>query len=347
MSTEVKRIWIDLDNSPHVPFFRPIIEELRARGCSLMLTARDAFQVSELTKMHHIQCKPIGRHYGKNKAMKALGLAIRAAQLLPLALRDRPDLAVSHGSRAQLLAAKLLGIPSVLIADYEHVTHVIRPDWVILPEVVPTPDSSKLAARTLKYPGIKEDVYVPNFQPDPSILGELGVDEREVLVTVRPPATEAHYHNPESERLFSAVMELLGATEGVRAVLLPRNDRQSDEMKREWSEQLDSGKTIIPGRAVDGLNLVWHSDLVISGGGTMNREAAALGVPVYSIFRGKIGAVDRYLEQSRRLILVEKVEDVYRKILLSKRKRSGTPEFTDRAALDSVVKGIATALNDV
>ncbi|MEO5953759.1 MAG: DUF354 domain-containing protein, partial [Chloroflexia bacterium] len=179
-STGFQRVWIDLDNSPHVPFFRPIIEELRVKGYSVLVTARDAFQVTQLTKLHRIQCKTIGRHYGKNKFMKVLGLVVRTAQLLPFVIKGRPDLAVSHGSRAQTLAAKLLGIRSVVIADYEYVSHVTHPDWVIVPEIIPTEVASKLANHVLKYPGIKEDVYVSNFQPDPAILVELGVKSSEI-----------------------------------------------------------------------------------------------------------------------------------------------------------------------
>lgn len=346
MNNGHRRIWIDLDNSPHVPFFRPIIEELRERGYPLVLTARDAFQVSELTKLHHIHCKAIGRHYGKNKFMKGLGLVVRSAQLFSMVVRERPDLAVSHGSRAQMMAAKVLGIPSIVIADYEHVKHVTHPHWAIVPEVISTEVASKLAKRVLKYPGIKEDVYVSNFRPDPAILAELGVKDSEILVTVRPPATEAHYHNPESEKLFSAVMNRLGETEKTRTVLLPRNERQKAEIIRLWSAWLQSGKMIIPGQAVEGLNLIWHSDLVISGGGTMNREAAALGVPVYSIFRGKMGAVDRYLAQNARLVMLETVDDVQRKILIGKRKPSNEPEFGDQSALQAVVNGITTALEN-
>lgn len=345
MKTELKRIWIDLDNSPHVPFFRPIIGELQSRGCSVVLTARDAFQVSELTNLHHLQCKAIGRHYGRNKFMKVVGLLVRSAQLLPFAIRDRPNLAVSHGSRAQIMAAKLLRIPTVLIADYEHARQVIRSDWVIVPEVIPKEVVSRLAKRVLSYPGIKEDVYVSNLRPDPTILAKLGVKESQIIVTVRPPATEAHYHNPDSDKLFSAVMDFLGLAEGTQVVLLPRNVRQRDEIVQRWSMWLQSGKMIIPGQAVEGLNLVWHSDLVISGGGTMNREAAALGVPVYSIFRGTIGAVDRYLSQNGRLVLIDAIEDVQRKIFLTKRKRSNDPGFADRSALQAIVNGIVTALD--
>jgi predicted glycosyltransferase len=346
MVVKAKLVWIDLDNSPHVPFFRPIIDELQANGCALLLTARDAFQVAELTKLHHLKSIAIGRHFGKNPFMKVLGLLVRSAQLLPLVVRERPDLAVSHGSRAQTMVAKLLGIPSVVIADYEHVRHVTHPDWVIVPEVIPTDVARKLAKRVVKYPGIKEDVYVASFQPDPSVLAELRLTPSEIIVTVRPPATEAHYHNPESEKLFTAVIDWLCETEGVRTILLPRNDRQNAEICRRWPEMLQAGKLVIPGHAVEGLNLIWHSDLVISGGGTMNREAAALGVPVYSIFRGKIGAVDRFLAENGRLVLVGTVGEVRENILLIKRRLSRST-FGDRSALQAIVNGILAALDSV
>ena len=344
MRSNVRRIWIDLDNSPHVPFFRPIIEELRKRGYSVTVTARDAFQVSELTKLHQLQCKAVGRHFGKNRVMKVVGLLVRTAQLIPLIIKDRPDLAVSHGSRAQTMVAKILGIRSVVIADYEHVTHVTRPDWLIVPEAIPTEVARRMANFVVKYPGIKEDVYVASFRPDGSLLDRLGLREDEIIVTLRPPATEAHYHNPESEKLFCAVMDLLGATEHVRTVLLPRNDRQKGEIAARWSALLSSRRMVIPEHAVDGLNLVYHSDLVISGGGTMNREAAALGVPVYSIFRGKLGAVDRYLAQTGRLVLVETVKAVGETVSLNKRNRfHQQPAFADRPALRVIVDGITGA----
>ena len=148
------------------------------------------------------------------------------------------------------------------------------------------------------------------------------------MVTVRPPASEAHYHNPKSDDLFHAAIEFLGQKPEVRTVLLPRNERQAASIRNEWPELIKSGKVIIPHHVVDGLNLLWFSDLAISGGGTMNREAAALGVPVYSIFRGAIGGVDRYLSESGRLVLIEKVEDLSSKISLRRWERPEAPART-------------------
>src|SRR6202012_5888249 len=124
----------------------------------------------------------------------------------------------------------------------------------------------------------------------------------------------AHYHNPEAEELFAETLRLLAETPNARAVALPRNAKQGNELRMQWSNVIERGTLIIPATPVDGLNLIWFSDLVVSGGGTMNREAAALGVPVYSVFRGKIGAVDRYLSDQGRLTLIESAQDVPSKI---------------------------------
>lgn len=330
-------VWIDLDNSPHVPFFRPIIDALRRDGFNVAVSARDAYNVVDLVRLHRLEATPIGRHFGKHKAMKVLGLGVRAAQLLPFVARHRPCLALSHGSRAQTLAARLTGIPSMVIADYEHVTHLTRPDWMVFPEVIPDDITRRLAKRVLRYPGIKEDVYASSFVPDAALASELGLADADIVATVRPPATEAHYHSPQSDALFGAAMELLLADARTRIVMLPRNDRQKAEIADRFRGGLQSGKMIVPERAVDGLNLVWLSDLVISGGGTMNREAAALGVPVYSTFRGPTGAVDRFLAAHGRLVLLESVTDVRRRVAVAKRARSEPRAPVARAALDAIV----------
>ena len=343
-----QKIWIDLDNSPHVPFFKPIIDDLHRNGYSTFLTARDCFQVCGLADLMKLEYKKIGRHYGKNVLMKVAGLLIRSSQLMSSVLNEKPDIAVSHGSRSQVLISSLLNIPTVVIADYEHTQAVARPTYVIVPEMIPDSSVKGYSKAVLKYPGIKEDVYVPDFKPDPSILKDLGIQEDEILVTIRPPATEAHYHNPESERLFEETLNFLGEQENVRMVILPRNEKkQTAWVKSNWSALCDSRKIIIPEHVVDGLNLIWHSDLVISGGGTMNREAAALGVPVYSIFRGKIGAVDRYLSENGRLVLLETVEDVRKKIILNKRLRADKIDNSNRKALGKIVEHIETILKEV
>jgi predicted glycosyltransferase len=173
------------------------------------------------------------------------------------------------------------------------------------------------------------------------LRSRLGIAPDALLVTVRPPATEAHYHNPESEKLLTAALNRFVSDRSCRILLLPRNKRQDAQLRSEWTEALASGKILIPGHVEDGLNLIWNSDLVISGGGTMNREAAAMGVPVYSIFRGKIGAVDHYLADQDRLVLLETVEDVQTKIKAVRREALKEPlDGADRPALAAIVRNI-------
>jgi dTDP-4-amino-4,6-dideoxygalactose transaminase/predicted glycosyltransferase len=342
------KIWIDLDNSPHVPFFAPIIEELQRRGHPIVLTARDCFQVQALADLFRLNYTLIGRHFGKNKACKLAGLGVRSAQLIPTVLRERPRLAVSHWSRSQLVVSTALGVPSLLIGDYEFATPsvLIRPTWLMCPDVIPR-SSLKWddPQRILQYPGIKEDVYVPRFVPDPGIRFQLGLQERDVVVTLRPPAREAHYHHQESDELFDAAVEFLRRKTDVRLVVLPRNARQGASLRTQWPDLFASGKMLIPEHVVDGLNLIWHSDLVISGGGTMNREAAALGVPVYSIFRGQIGAVDRYLSAKGRLVLLESVRDVQTRIDAVARTRPAKPQDADTTTLRSIVDQIGAVMD--
>ena len=340
-----KKVWIDLDNSPHVPFFAPIIEELKKRNYSVVITARDAYQVCELADLFHFNYKLVGHHYGKRKILKVYGTAVRALQLLPFASKEKPDIAVSHGSRSQLFASALVGIPCLNIFDYEFTKQLgfIKPTWEMAPEVVASAKGSGL----LTYPGIKEDVYAPQFRPDDAIRSVLWLNKDDIVVTVRPPASEAHYHNPKSDELFSATMKFLGKAPGVKVILLPRNGGQANSIRQTWADLFASGKAVIPDHPVDGLNLIWHSDLVISGGGTMNREAAALGVPVYSIFRGKIGAVDRYLSNNGRLVLVEGIEDVRNKIILNRRPRSLSPKSGDKATLNQITDKIVALVESI
>jgi len=349
-----RKVWIDLENSPHVPFFEPIIRELEARGCEVLLTARDCFQVCELADMAGLSYRTIGHHYGKNLIAKVMGLGIRVLQMTPLILRERPAISVSHGSRSSFVVSAMLGIPSVTIADYEYADHRLttwlgsmRKKWVMTPEVIPSHIFEKNGLpkdHVLHYPGIKEDVYTPFFQPDPSLKDVLGLKPDDIVVTIRPPATEAHYHNPESEKLLMAVFNLLAVSPQVKTVLLPRTPRQEAELRRANPGLFAAERIVVPKRAVNGLDLIWYSDLVISGGGTMNREAAALGIPVYSLFRGTMGAVDKHLAETGKLVLLESEQDVREKLKLVPRSKTLASRSKQRATLEAVVNHISAVM---
>ncbi|MEI6514673.1 MAG: DUF354 domain-containing protein [bacterium] len=342
VSHQAEKIWIDLDNTPHVPFFRPIIRELKARGFDVLVTARDAFQVWELADRMGVDCAKIGRHYGKHKILKGIGLCYRAAQLAPLIQRERPILAVSHGSRSQVILSSLLRIPCVTISDYEHARGlpVFHSTYHIVPDVIPDSAVQGNHGAIFHYPGIKENVYAPDFVPDSILLHELGLRADETIVAVRPPATEAHYRAQLSDVLFDATMSFLLGLPEIRIVLVPRNKKQNDFLAAARPAWFSGDKTIVPSHAVDGMNLLWHSDVVISGGGTMNREAAALGVPVYSIFGGAIGAVDQYLSDIGKLIIIRNPDDLPARLRIRKRDKIQHAVDSDRQTLRTIVSHI-------
>lgn len=336
------KIWVDLDNTPHVPFFLPIIRELERNGHQLILTARDAFQVCELADEKGLPYVKIGHHYGKNRIKKVFGLLWRSLQLAAFFLHQRADVALSHGSRSQILYCNLLRIPTILIADYEHSRTLpfAYPRWAIVPEVLYPVGLSSAGKRIRQYRGIKEDVYVPGFVPDPSLLENLGLHPQEIIVTVRPPADEAHYANPESDLLLFELMKRISQVEGVRSVLLPRNYHQEQLFRAKHPEWFEDNRTVIPPKAIDGLNLLWFSDLAVSGGGTMNREAAALGIPVYSIFRGKMGKVDGMLEREGRLVMIHSPEEIWTKIRFVRREKPHWSDNKPRPAIQDIINHI-------
>ncbi len=329
---EKLKIWIDVDNSPHVPFFLPLIRQMEQAGHEVTITARDCFQTCGLLDMAGRSYTKLGRHYGKNSLMKVAGVLIRALQLYNFGRKTRFSVSASHGSRALILAAYLLGVPMVNFWDYEFSRFgpflKDLPTKQLVPDVIPIEAFDGLK-RTVRYPGLKEEVYLSDFRPDSSIIDQLGIGAASTIVTLRPPATEAHYHSPLSEAIFQNVVRYLEKHDGIAVVLLPRNQAQMQLFAHLTEDR--RRKFIIPEKVVNGLNLIWHSDLVISGGGTMNREAAGLGVPVYSIFGGKIGAVDSFLAEQGKLRIIHEPADV-EEIRIEKSHRH-TDNYTPRQDL--------------
>jgi hypothetical protein len=308
------RIWIDLANSPHVPFFRALIPEFVARGNQVEITARDFAQTVELAAKAGMTPHVIGGHGGGSITGKAGNLVGRGAALRKWA-RDRGfDLAVSHNSYAQIAAAAALGIKTVTLMDYEHqpANHLAfrLASRVIVPRAFPAAELRKYGASVRKvkrYEGTKEDVYLADFMPDRSfadVLRKLGVASEDVLVVVRPPAREALYHRFENE-LFDELLVSLSSRDNAKIILLPRSDAQRLEYeKRSWPN------LIMPRKALDGANLIAFADLVVSAGGTMNREAAALGVPAFSIYGGRWAAIDEELVREGRLQRISTREEI-------------------------------------
>jgi predicted glycosyltransferase len=307
------RIWVDLTNSPHVLVLRPVIEDLRARGAEVRVTARDFAQTVELCERLGIEHEVIGRHRGGRVAAKALGLADRSTALARWARRaGRFDLALGHGSNDVTVAARLLRIPSSTMFDYEWATvqHQVNcrlARAVVVPEAIPPERLDRYGARgkLRRYPGLKEEYYLADFEPDAAVLDELGLDRREPIAVVRTPPSVSLYHRFEND-LFAAVLARL---RGTQTVVLPRVAQQRAQLQG----------FVVPERAIDAQSLVAFADLVVSAGGTMNREAVALGTPVWTTFEGRLGAVDERLIAEGRLRRLARPEQLE----LAKRETGG------------------------
>jgi uncharacterized protein len=302
-------VWIDLTNSPHVLVMRPVIERLRAEGHDVAVTARDFAQTLELCARHGIDCDAIGRHRGGRLAAKAGGLASRSAALVRWARARRRaghapfDIALGHGSNDVTLAAAALRIPSSTMFDYEWATvqHTVNcrlAQGVVVPEAIPAERLRRYgAARKLhRYAGLKEEYYLADFEADDAVLAELALDRARPIVVLRTPPAVSLYHRFEND-LFARVLDRLrraAVHEGVQVVALPRVATQRAELAGIMG-------FVVPEHAVDAQSLVALADLVISAGGTMNREAVALGTPVYTTFEGRLGAVDERLIAQGRL----------------------------------------------
>jgi predicted glycosyltransferase len=313
------RVWVDLTNSPHVLVMRPVIRALERRGAEVLVTARDFAQTLELCERHGIACEPIGHHRGERLAAKGLGLLSRSTALVRWARGRRIDLALGHGSNDVTVAAALLRIPSSTAFDYEwakvqHTVNCRLASAVVVPDVIP-PERLRPYGATAKklrrYPGLKEEYYLADFEPDPAVLSELGLDPTRPIAVVRTPPAVSLYHRFENP-LFGSVLDRL---RGEQTVVLPRTPEQRAEL----------GGFIVPEQAVDAQSLVAYADLVISAGGTMNREAVALGTPVWTTFEGRMGAVDEALIAQGRLGRLTRAEDV----VLEKRA-TGAGERTRR-----------------
>ncbi len=292
------RVWVDLTNSPHVLVMRPLIDVLRARGVEVEVTARDFAQTLALCERLGVKHTPIGRHRGGRVASKAAGLLGRSGALARWARGRRFDLAIGHGSNDITVAAALLRIPSATMFDYEwasaqHHVNCRLAAAVVVPEAIPPERLERYGAagKLGRYPGLKEEYYLAHFEPDAGVLGELGLDARRPLVVVRTPPAVSLYHRFEND-LFAGVLRRL-RDERVQAVVLPRT--------REQHAELAGFGFVVPEGAIDAQSLIALADLVVSAGGTMNREAVALGTPVYTVFEGRLGAVDERLIAEGRL----------------------------------------------
>jgi predicted glycosyltransferase len=306
------RVWVDCTAAAHPLVLRPIVEVLRGRGHDVAITARRYGQTEGLLDRLGLEYESFGEHGGASTAAKGRAVAGRSLALARWARPRRFDLAIAHGSVDVAVVGTLLRIPQAQMQDYEYAGLQRKLAWraarrVIVPDAIPLDRLRAAGAREQKlfrYPGLKEDYYLADFAPDPAVLAGLGLPDlgigpdraadELVLAVVRPPPETSAYHadNP----LYQRLLDRLCADEHAVTVLIPRTERQAEAARARGERSL-----IVPGSAIDAQSLIAYADLVVSAGGTMNREAVALGVPVWTIFSGRMGAVDEELIAAGRL----------------------------------------------
>jgi predicted glycosyltransferase len=297
------KVWIDISAPAHVLVFRPLIALLLEQGDEVEVTTRDYAQTLELLERHGLEAEVIGAHGGRSRVGKAASLFGRLRALKSWAKGRSHDLALAHGSHELTITARRLGIPSATTHDYEYATlqHHLgdrAATKVVVPEAIPPERMARFGVRPpklLQYPGLKEEYYLHDFEPDQGVLDELLVNRDRILVVVRTPPDVSLYHR-RSNPFFPKLLGHLGRESSVQAVVLPRSPEQ-----RDYVRGLELPSVIVPDGAVDAQSLIALADLVVSAGGTMNREAAALGVPVYTTYGGRIGGVDEMLMREGRL----------------------------------------------
>jgi uncharacterized protein len=306
------KVWIDITAPAHVLVFRPLVRLLRERGHEVEITAREFGQTVDLLRLHGLEAEILGRHGGRSALGKAVTMTTRLAELLRWARGRRFDAALAHASHHLTMAARTLRVPSATTFDYEWATvqHQLgcrAANRVLVPEAIPPERLRRYGVgpqKLRRYAGLKEEYYLADFELDPAVPATLGLEPDRVLVVVRTPPDVALYHRHRNP-LFPSLLGRLGRREDVQAVVVPRTHDQ-----RVWLRKLGLPSLVVPERAIDAQSLIAAADLVVSAGGTMNREAVALGVPVYTTFQGRLGAVDEALLREGRLRRLTDPDDV-------------------------------------
>jgi len=325
------RVWVDLTNTAHVVVLRPLVELLEAAGHEVQITARPLSHTLELLDDWGHPYTALGSYGGAGKAGKARAAADRVVRMLRFGRARRFDAALAHGSTDLPVACRVLGIPNATMFDYEfavlqHHVNCRLADRVLVPDAIPAERLARFGARgdkLVRYPGLKEEYYLHGFRPDEGLPARLGVRPGAPLAVVRTPPAYALYLGGAESALLPRVLERLSA-QGAQTVVLPRTPEQADAVA-----SLGVDGVHVARRAVDGCSLVALADLLVSAGGTMNREAAVLGTPVWSMFEGRLGAVDELLVHQGRLRLLRDPDD----IVVTRKDRAAAPPLRDPAEL--------------
>ena len=317
------RIWLDITNSPHVLFFAPIVRELEKKGHKVLITSREHSQTTGLLKLHGMKSTVVGKHAGASLLSKALYVPVRISSLIKCLRNEKIDACVVHQSFYGILAALLLGVKKrVYIFDnekafFQNILAIPFATNVLCPEAI---TQERMFFRKLKkYPGIKEAVYLSDFKPDIKIIRKLGLSAEKKIIVMRPEPYSAAYYSKGKNVLYPLIEEIIEKKKTWQVVVIPRDKKQRNDFKKAFSK-----KIVVAEKAIDALSLMAFADAVVGAGGTMNREAAVLGVPVVSLYQGGLLASDKWLIEKGLMkhtdsVLLADVDD----LISSKRRKTG------------------------
>jgi hypothetical protein len=287
------KIWIDIVNAPHAHFFKGIIRELEKRGYELLITTREFDGLTDILDMLGISYYVVGKHGGSTLEGKLLASVERQHKLAKLIIEEKPDLALYKNSPEAPRVAFGLAIPTIGFADNDTATAVNKlmlpyTKRLVYPKAIDAYDLIKCGADANSlHPinGFPELAHLYGFKPDKQPLRELGLEPYSYIV-MRTEPIKANYFNGDAEKsILEGVIPLLPE---IPIVLFPRTEEQGKRFEK-------FKNVIIPGHIMDSLSLLYYAKLMIGAGGTMNREAIALGTPTISTYPGKLLAITKWL----------------------------------------------------
>jgi predicted glycosyltransferase len=292
-------IWFDFENAPHVLFWRPVMEYFQRQSIGFIVSARDFSYTRNLLQnvdYEYYICREGGTK--NSTSSKYLSVIKRGIELYRFIKGKNAGIACSFGSRAQIMACKLRGIPVISTEDYEYANmlHAKFAKYTLIPKVIPKNRINIPENRLIQYDGYKEDMYMADYTPKDI---DVQVDESKIVVLFRPGDYYSHYQSHDYQSIEKGLLELFrGYREEIFLLVLPRHEEQRSYLADYFSKHNIEHE--FPRTNYFGPDLIWKADMIIGGGGTMLREACLLSVPAYSFFSGKTGAVDEdYVRQGK------------------------------------------------
>ncbi|OGF68261.1 MAG: hypothetical protein A2Y62_02745 [Candidatus Fischerbacteria bacterium RBG_13_37_8] len=332
----MKKIWFDLTNTPHVHFFKPFIKRYSAYF-NIFITARNFAETVQLAKNeYNISPTVIGTHAGKHKVKKAYCLIIRFIQMLNRV--GNFDYAISCGGTEACIIAKLKHKKAITFDDndlspnwmYSHFT-----DFAFFPAAIPEHSLFRQgfkAASIIRYNGFKEDIYIADYEPDENFLNILPFRN---YIVVRPENLMATYVKNAGDSITIKLIQMLNE-KNYNILYLPRYQQDINYVK-------DFKNIFMPSKAINGLDACYFSSGVLSGAGTLSREAACLGKCSVSFFAGKtLLAVDQQMIKEGRIFHSRIPEDIVAyienySVISEQHKESKTVQKEVFNKLDSII----------